>query len=176
MSENTSDDKQPTPKTTIRKRIAKEPPKETPDTSEAKELKEQLLRLTADFENFKKRTETERGRLVSVAQTDLILELLPVIDNFDRAFKDVPKEIASTDWYQGIAAIKKQFENILEQLGVSRIAAVGEPFDPEHHEAVSHEPSDEHDKDIVAEEFEAGYQLGETVIRPAKVKVSSGKQ
>ena len=88
----------------------------------------------------------------------------------------MPKEIADSDWYQGFVGIQKQFDQVLDSLGIARIESVGQPFDPNRHEAVSHEPSDEYDKDVISEEFEAGYALGDSVIRPSKVKVSSGKE
>lgn len=140
------------------------------------DLEQQLLRVRADFENHKRRTAEEQFRIASVAQTDLVLRLLPVIDNFDRAFSDVPKDIKDSPWYAGVAAIKQQFEGLLADLGIERIKTVGEEFDPALHEAVSNEPSDEYDKDIISEEFAAGYRQGDDIIRHSKVKVSSGKK
>lgn len=146
----------------------------TAPPNEAEDLRNQLLRVSADFENFKRRVEGDRARTVQVARTDVILDLLPVIDNFDRAFADVPKEIEGGNWHQGIQAIKQQFEGILQNLGIERIESVGKEFDPELHEAVSHEPAKEK-KGIIFKEFEAGYRLGDQVIRHARVAVSSGQ-
>ena len=165
------------------RRVAKDQPEPKPADQPAKEaqpdetaeLRAQVLRIRADFDNYRKRVEEERARYISVARTDVVLSLLPVIDNFDRAFADVPQEVAQTNWYQGIAAIKQQFEGVLRELQIERIESVGQPFDPALHEAIAHEPSDEHAKDVVASEFEAGYRLGDAVIRHARVKVSSGK-
>ncbi len=145
------------------------------DPNELAELREQVLRIRSDFENFKRRAEGEQLRVASTARVDVILELLPVVDNFDRAFKEVPEEISKSAWYGGIAAIKAQFEKILNDLGIERLKTVGEPFDPEVHEAIAHELSKDYDKDIVSEEFEAGYKFGDIVVRHARVKVSSGK-
>jgi molecular chaperone GrpE len=142
-------------------------------TNELAEVKDSLLRVRADFDNFKRRAESDRTKTIQVARTDVILDLLPVIDNFDRAFADVPQEIESNNWYQGVAAIKKQFEKMLQDLGIERIETVGQEFDPELHEAIAHEASDQAEN-VVVKEFEAGYRLGDAVIRHARVAVSSG--
>lgn len=145
-------------------------------SAEVADLKEQLLRVHADFDNFKRRTQEERAELFDTARAEMALKLMPVIDNFDRAAEHVPEEISKDPWYAGVEGIRKQFNDLLSELGIERIKSVGEPFDPNRHEAISHEPSDEHDKDIVSKEFEAGYALGDSVIRPSKVNVSSGKE
>ena len=144
------------------------------DDSEAEEWRNQALRFKADLENFKRRSGEESARNVKVARLAVVLEFLPVIDNFDRAFSDVPQDIQESPWYGGVNAIKSQFESILKGLGIERIDTVGKPFDPNLHEAISHEESDQYEADTVSEEFEAGYRLGEDVIRHARVKVSSG--
>jgi molecular chaperone GrpE len=151
------------------------PPSASTDANEGElaEVKDSLLRVRADFDNFKRRAEGERTKTIQVARTDVILDLLPVIDNFDRAFADVPAEIESNNWYQGVAAIKKQFEKMLQELGIERIETVGQEFDPELHEAIAHEASDQAEN-VVIKEFEAGYRLGDAVIRHARVAVSSG--
>lgn len=146
------------------------------DDGRAKDLKEQMARLQADFTNFKRRVEQERIQTVQDAHGDLATQLLPVVDNFDRAAEHVPEAVSKDPWYAGIEGIRKQFADILAELGIERIEAVGRPFDPELHEAVGHEPSEEHDKNVVSKEFEAGYRMGEKVVRPAKVQVSSGKE
>lgn len=137
---------------------------------------EPLLRLQADFENFRRRVTEERPVLAQAAQMSVVEALLPVFDNFGRAFATVPKEVSDTDWYGGIQAIQQQFESVLKSLGIERIATVGQEFDPQVHEAISHEPSTEHAENIITEEYEAGYAKGEAVLRHAKVKVSSGKK
>jgi molecular chaperone GrpE len=145
-------------------------------SDELKQLKDQLLRVGADFENFRKRSEEQSTVAADVARTAVVLELLPVIDNFERAAKHVPADISKSDWYQGFQGIKQQFTKVLESLGIKRIDSIGQRFDPNRHEAVEHEPSDEYDEGVVSEEFEAGYLLGDQVIRPAKVKVSKAKE
>jgi len=153
---------------------AQGPGKNSGNSKELEELKSQLLRVSADFDNFKRRTAEERQEVLDAARADLALQFVPVIDNFDRAAKHVPKEVEKTDWYKGFQGIQQQFDRVLEALGIARVESVGKKFDPNQHEAVAHEPHDDYDKDIVSEEFEAGYTLGDSVIRPAKVKVSSG--
>lgn len=143
-------------------------------TDELAEVKDSLLRVRADFDNFKRRAEEDRAKMIQVARTDVVLDLLPVIDNFDRAFASVPEQIESDNWYQGVVAIKKQFEKVLEELGIERIKTVGEQFNPELHEAIAHEASDQAENEVI-KEFEAGYQLGDAVIRHARVAVSSGQ-
>ncbi|MEX1113083.1 MAG: nucleotide exchange factor GrpE [Patescibacteria group bacterium] len=186
------------PKVTIRKkeRLERKPPKgsdepkarqtgeaDTPTdgsaadrSGEADALRSQMARLQADFSNFRRRTEEERLEVAALARTDLALKLLPVIDNFDRAAEHVPEAVKEDPWYMGIEGIRKQFADMLAELGIERIEAVGQPFDPELHEALSHEPSDEFEKDVASKELEAGYRMGDTVVRPAKVQVSSGKE
>ncbi|MDP9212110.1 MAG: nucleotide exchange factor GrpE [bacterium] len=186
------------PKVTVRKkeRLERKPPKGSEDSGarpadeadapaadshgdrpgEADALRVQMARLQADFSNFRRRTEEERLEVAALARTDLTLKLLPVIDNFDRAAKHVPEAVEKDPWYMGIEGIRKQFADMLAEFGIERIEAVGQPFDPELHEALSHEPSGEFDKDTVSKELEAGYRMGDTVVRPAKVQVSSGKE
>lgn len=172
------------PKVTIRKkdRVERKPPKDAEQPAvggdpadEISGLKAQMARLQADFTNFRRRTEEERVEVIGMARTDLALKLLPVIDNFDRAAEHVPEAVKGDPWYVGIEGIRKQFADMLAELGIERIETVGQPFDPELHEALSHEPSDEFEKDVVSKELEAGYRMGDTVIRPAKVQVSSEK-
>lgn len=141
---------------------------------ELAQVKDSLLRARADFENFKRRAEEERARTIQVSRTDVILDLLPVIDNFDRAFTDIPDEIKDTNWVGGVQAIKQQFDKVLDGLGIERVQTVGEPFDPELHEAIVTEDSAAPENEVT-KEFEAGYRLGEQVIRHARVAVSSGQ-
>ena len=155
---------------------AQGPVQPAPDDDRTRDLKGQMARLQADFSNFKRRVEQDRIRMVQDAHGDLAVQLLPVIDNFDRAAEHVPEAIKGDQWYAGIEGIRKQFADILTELGIERIEAVGQPFDPELHEALGHEPSEEHDKDVVSKEFAAGYKIGDKVVRPAKVQVSSGKE
>lgn len=135
------------------------------------ELTEALQRERADAMNVRRRSEEERMRLGSFYKASVVSELLPVIDNFERALKHVPKDLESSDYIKGIQGVVKQFEDTLAKLGVQRIKTVGEPFDPRLHEAVSHDEGE--GEEIVSEELQAGYILGDEVIRHAMVKVKS---
>ena len=137
-------------------------------------LTEALQRERADAMNVRRRSEEERAGLASFYKAHVISELLPVLDNFERALKHVPKELKGNDYIKGVEGIVKQFEDTLAKIGVKRIKTVGEPFDPNLHEAVSMEEG-EGSKEIVSEELQAGYILGDTVVRHAMVKVRSDK-
>jgi len=134
------------------------------------ELTQALQRERADAINLRRRYEEQIASLQTVAKAGVVRDLLPVIDNFERALKHVPKDLENNDYVKGIQAIVKQFEKTLEQLGVRRIKTVGEPFDPRLHEAVSMEEGDG-DREIVSEELQSGYTLGDEVLRHAMVRV-----
>lgn len=138
---------------------------------ECQNLTEALKRERADAMNVRRRAEEERATLGSFHKSNVVRELLPVIDNFERALKHVPKELEGNDYIKGIQGVVKQFEDTLKKLGVQRIKTVGEPFNPELHEAVSHEEGD--GDEVVSEELQSGYKMGEQIIRHAMVKVKS---
>lgn len=133
------------------------------------QLTEALQRERADATNVRRRAEEDKLRLGSYHKANLIRELLPVIDNFERALKHVPKDIEENDYIKGIQGIVKQFEDTLKKLGAERINTVGEPFDPNLHEAVQHEEGD--GDELVSEELQSGYKMGDEIIRHAMVKV-----
>lgn len=142
------------------------------------ELEQQIAELTAgwqrtqaDFLNFKKQTADERIKLIAAANKDLILQLLPVLDNFQLAAKHIPAELEKNNWVVGIKQIEKQFENILSESGLERIEAVGREFDPSLHEAVS-EVESEKPEGTVVEEVLSGYKYAGEVIRPTKAKIA----
>jgi molecular chaperone GrpE len=136
------------------------------------ELTEALQRERADAMNLRRRYEEQIASLQTLAKASVVRDLLPVIDNFERALKHVPAALADNDYVKGIEGIVKQFEKTLEQLGVKKIKTVGEPFNPHLHEAVSMEEGDgEHE--IVSEELQPGYTLGDEVLRHAMVRVRS---
>lgn len=136
------------------------------------DLTDALQRERADATNVRRRAEEERVKLGSFYKANVVRELLPVLDNFERAIKHIPKDIEKHDYIKGVEAVIKQFEDTLGKLGVERIKTVGEPFDPAVHNAVSHEDAGG-DKEIVSEELQAGYRLGDEVIREAMVRVKS---
>lgn len=124
----------------------------------------------ADAINIRRRHEEEISNLRDRVKANVISDLLPVIDNFERALKHVPKELEGNDYIKGVQGVVKQFETTLNSMGVERIKTVGQHFDPNLHEAVAMEEG-EGDKQIVTEELQAGYRLGNDVIRHAMVKV-----
>ena len=134
------------------------------------ELTEALQRERADATNLRRRHEEQVASLKSVVKASVVRDLLPVIDNIERALKHVPAELADNDYMKGVQGIVKQFEKTLADIGVVRIKTVGEPFDPRLHEAVSMEEG-EGAQEIVSEELQAGYQLGDEIIRHAMVRV-----
>lgn len=134
------------------------------------ELTEALQRERADVINVRRRHEGQISQLKNLVKTQLVAELLPVIDNFERALKHTPKELEGNDFIKGINGIVDQFEKTLEQLGVERIKTLGEIFNPELHEAVGMEDGDG-EIEVVTEELQAGYKIGSDVIRHAMVKV-----
>ncbi|MGL4739070.1 MAG: nucleotide exchange factor GrpE [Cellulosilyticaceae bacterium] len=146
----------------------------TSDTDEsakkAAEYLERLQRLMAEFDNYRKRTENEKHNLYDMAVSNTIAELLPVIDNFERALK---QECTDETFGAGVSMIYKQLLGILEKLDVTPIEAEGKPFDPAFHNAVLHVEDENLDEDMVAEELQKGYLYKEKVIRYSMVKVAN---
>ena len=143
----------------------------------AGEYLEALQRERASFINFRRRAEQEKAETAQYATAGLVKKLLPVLDDFDRALASIPEaERKGNKWVEGIELIARKLHNILEQEGVTPIEALGQPFDPNLHEAVAFEDnSDGGDHpDTVSEVFSKGYTLRDRVIRPAMVKVSRG--
>jgi len=137
-------------------------------------MKDQYLRLNADFDNFRKRTLKEKENLASSAKGDFVKALLPVLDNFDLAEKNIK---GSTEGEEkiltGYQNMHKQLMEILSSQGLQVVAGVGEPFDPNDHEAIMREENDEMDEDTIIEEFRKGYKIGSSLIRASMVKVST---
>lgn len=134
------------------------------------ELTEALKRERADAVNLRRQHEEQVANLRTVVKANVVRDLLPVIDNFERALKHVPKELEGNDFVKGVQGIVKQFEKTLSELRVEKIKTVGEPFDPRYHEAISMEEGDG-TQEIVCEELQPGYKLGNDVIRHAMVRV-----
>jgi molecular chaperone GrpE len=141
--------------------------------AQAAEYKDQYLRAAADYKNFKRRVEIERAELIRSAGADLVLKLLPVVDDFDRAVSSVPPEIAGTPWWGGTQLIAHKLRLLLESQNVKPIEALGQEFDPNVHEAVLYEDAEGQDGKVV-EELQKGYKIGERVLRPSMVKVGRG--
>lgn len=138
------------------------------------ELTEALQRERADVINIRRRHEDQMSGLRNTAKASVIRDLLPAIDNLERGLKHVPKDIESHDYVKGISGVVKQFEKTLKDIGVTRIKAVGEEFNPSEHEAISMEDG-EGAREVVSEELQSGYKLGDEVIRHAMVKVKTEK-
>ncbi len=134
------------------------------------DLTDALQRERADAENIRRRHAEQIAQLRDVVKAGVVKDLLPVIDNFDRALKHVPAELEANDYIKGIQGVVKQFETTLQNLGVQRIQTVGKPFDPDLHEAVSMEDG-EGEQEVVVEELQSGYEIAGEVIRHAMVRV-----
>ncbi len=133
------------------------------------ELTADLQRLQADFINFKTRAEKERLDALKLGREMAVSELLPVFDNLERAFAHTPEELKDNNWVKGINVLERQLLDVLSNLGLKKIETIGQPFNPSTMEAVSVE--DGPGEEIVAEEIQSGYMLGDKILRPAMVKV-----
>ncbi len=153
----------------IQEEKVEEKQEKNPLEVENEELKNQLLRLKADFVNFKNRTEREKSNALIFANESLILKLLPVVDNFERAFGHLDKE---DEVVKGFVMIKDLLVNVLKGEQVEEILSDGEVFDPNIHNAIMMEEKEGVESGIVLETFEKGYKIKEKVIRPSMVKVS----
>jgi len=140
--------------------------------AERDDLNQRLMRLQADFENFKRRTREEKARDRQFRALELITNILPVLDNFERALGTATEHEESKALQQGLEMVYRQLTEALIQEGVTKIEAVGQPFDPNKHQAVMQVESDEHESNMVVEVLQAGYELNGRVIRPSMVKVS----
>ena len=129
-----------------------------------------LLRTAAEFDNYKKRTEREKASVAEFAKAGLIKQLLPILDNIDRA-SGCPHD--SADYIKGIEMIVKQFESIASNLGIQEIANVGDQFDPNFHEAVMHIEDETLGENVITQVLQKGYKIGDTVIRAAMVQVAN---
>lgn len=148
--------------------------KKSQDAEKLAQVQQQFMRLQADFANYKKRTANEKLQLTEVVKMDVLGNVLPVLDNFERALQ-VPQDKVTDDvksFIEGYRMIYKQLLGVLEKEGVTKIDAVGKPFDPNYHQAVMRVPSDEYDDDVVVEVLQEGYLLGNKTLRPAMVKVA----
>ncbi|OGO30400.1 MAG: nucleotide exchange factor GrpE [Chloroflexi bacterium RBG_16_56_11] len=130
-------------------------------------------RAQADFVNFKRRTEQERQDFNNYANANLILGILPVLDDLEMALKAVPPQYAGDDWVEGVRLIERKFRTSLEGQGVKPIKALGEHFDPHLHEALRQTRGKE---GIILEEFQKGYMLHDKLLRPARVVVGTGEE
>jgi molecular chaperone GrpE len=141
--------------------------------TEAQTNKDGWQRARAEFANYKKRVEREKTDMFQRASLDTLRALLPIIDDFDRAFDNVPDEISDNPWLGGISMIQRKFDNVLEQYNIEVIDPVGDVFDPNYHEAIGTDDSDDVESGHVTVTLQKGYKAGEQILRPALVRVAS---
>ncbi|MFQ3585177.1 MAG: nucleotide exchange factor GrpE, partial [Cyanobacteriota bacterium] len=140
-----------------------------------KEKEESYLRLYADFENYRRRTQREKEEFSQKERQKFVLEILPVVDSFERAQQQVKLETdRERELHNSYQSVYRLLVESLKKMGVSRMKAVGQPFDPNLHEAIARQPSSDYPEDVVVTEYQAGYKLGDLVIRHAMVAVSEG--
>jgi len=158
------------------KRAEEEPEEEQDELEQAKaqaaEYLEGWQRTQAEFSNYKKRQETERAQMMALASAGVLLKLLPVVDDFERALSTMTANFSQLTWCEGIKLIKNKLDNILESEGVTPIESAGQAFDPRYHEAVTHEEVAGYEEGQIIGEIQKGYALGERVLRPAMVRVA----
>lgn len=161
-----------------KEKAAKPEEQVTPEQDKAAELEAQLnetkdsmLRLMAEYDNYRKRSQREKEAAYTDSKIDVIAEILPVLDNFERAAMNEDAE--AEDYKKGIKMIFSQFDNVLKKLGVETFGEKGEEFDPNMHNAVMHIDSDELGENVIAEVFATGYKIGERVVRHATVQVAN---
>jgi molecular chaperone GrpE len=157
-------------------------PSGTPDiaadalTRERDELRDRLLRTAAEFDNYRKRTDRERRELAEYAAADLIRDLLPVVDDLERALSAPVEPGPGADrvatYRDGIGLIHRQLLDVLKRRGVEALDVIGKPFDPQWHEALAQEPASGRPDGEVTAEIRRGYRLGQRLLRPALVKVA----
>lgn len=138
-----------------------------------KEMEEKLLRVQADYDNFRRRTKQEKEAAAKYRSQNLAESLLPAMDNFERAMMITPEAEETQSLLKGVQMVYNQLVEAFEKEGITAIATVGEEFDPHYHQAVMQEESEEYDSNIVIEEMQKGYRLNDRVLRPAMVKVSA---
>jgi molecular chaperone GrpE len=151
-----------------------EHPEDKPDTesleTELKNEKDRYLRLFAEYDNFRKRSQKERENIYADVRADTVLRFLPVYDNLSRALQ---QDTVDEAYRKGVEMTRNQMKEIMEKLGVREIEAVGKTFDPELHNAVLHVEDESHGQNQIIEEFEKGFKIGDKVIRFSMVKVAN---
>ena len=146
--------------------------KDKKDT-QIEDLTDKLRRQMAEFDNFRKRTEKEKSGLFEMGAKSVVEKLLPVVDNFERGLASVPEDQKEDPFVAGVDKVYKQLLTVFDELGVKPIEAVGQPFDPNFHNAVMHVEDDEQGENVVVEEFQKGYMYHDSVVRHSMVKVAN---
>lgn len=138
-------------------------------------IHDQLVRLQADFTNFRNRTQRERIELYQRANEDLLLEILPVLDHFEMGLETAKKHNTEASVIDGFTMVLDQFQKVLDQFKLNRIDVIGKEFDPHLHEALTHMPSEDFSEGLCINQIRSGYLFGDKLLRAAQVVVSSGK-
>ena len=146
--------------------------KDKKDT-QIEDLTDKLRRQMAEFDNFRKRTEKEKSGMFEMGAKSVVEKLLPVVDNFERGLASVPEDQKEDPFVAGVDKVYKQLLTVFDELGVKPIEAVGQPFDPNFHNAVMHVEDDEQGENVVIEEFQKGYMYHDSVVRHSMVKVAN---
>ena len=141
--------------------------------AEAEDYKDRWMRGQAEFANARKRMEKQRLETYTNATATVIDKLLPIVDDFERAMENLPAEMSEHSWLEGIQLMQRKLQATLDNFNVTSIDAVGQPFDPTWHEAITQEPSDEFESGVVCRVLQTGYKIGDRVIRPSLVVVAA---
>jgi len=155
------------------KETGKKATKKDPKDQKIEELEDRLKRNLAEFDNFRKRTEKEKSAMFDMGAKSILEKLLPVIDNFERAFSTVPEDPEAAQYAKGMEMIYRQLLKNLEDAGATPIDCKGKPFDPNYHNAVMHVEDESLGENVIVEEFQKGYMYKDSVLRYSMVKVAN---
>ncbi len=155
------------------KETGKKGTKKDPKDQKIEELEDRLKRNLAEFDNFRKRTEKEKSAMFDMGAKSILEKLLPVIDNFERAFSTVPEDPEAAQYAKGMEMIYRQLLKNLEDAGATPIDCKGKPFDPNYHNAVMHVEDESLGENVIVEEFQKGYMYKDSVLRYSMVKVAN---
>ena len=161
-----------TPETEKEKKEAKKDKKD-PKDAQIEDLTDRLRRTMAEFDNFRKRTEKEKSAMFEIGAKDIIERILPVIDNFERGLASIPEDAKGSAFANGMEMIYKQLLKNLEDAGVKPIEALGQPFDPNFHNAVMHIEDEKFGENIISQELQKGYMYRDSVVRHSMVQVAN---
>ena len=156
-----------------KKGFFKKKEKKDPKDTQIEELTDRLRRTMAEFDNFRKRTEKEKSAMFEVGAKDIVERILPVIDNFERGLASMPEDVKGTAFAEGMEMIYKQLLKNLEEAGVKPIEALGQPFDPNFHNAVMHVEDENLGENVVSQELQKGYMYRDSVVRHSMVQVAN---
>jgi len=172
VEENSDADTEETEETEEKKGLfGKKKEKKDKKQEQIDELNDKLKRSMAEFDNFRKRTEREKSQMYEIGAKDVIDKILPVVDNFERAFQGLSEEDKKNPFISGMDMVYKQLMTVFEGLGVTPIEAIGVEFDPNLHNAVMQVASEEYESGVIAQELQKGYKYRDTVVRHSMVAV-----